>query len=376
MKMIKNHKIHWKKIAQYTPAVLATGLSSYAAVELVTSGLVPQKYSIPFILVVILLIFLSLFLTWKRFKSKKATVAARITAVVLSLILIFSSIGGLYVLNRSLGVLNKISRGVKTVKVDTNKSFNIFISGIDTYGDISTQSRSDVNIVATVNPKTRNILLTTIPRDSYVKIALGGNDQYDKLTHAGNYGVESSKQTVANLLDVKIDTYIRINFSSFTKIVDALGGVTVHNPTAFSSYGEHFDAGDIYLTGNRALVYSRERKNLTAGDIDRGKNQQRVIQGIVDKISGIRSVSGFNALLDTIGNSIQTNLDDGTIKQLINQQIDNTTAWTTKDYSLEGKGQTGGLKSYAMPNAQLYMYVLNQDSINQAKAQIDEAMNK
>lgn len=376
MKMIKNHKIHWKKIAQYTPAALATLISGYAVTELIISGLIPQKYSIPFVGIVALLALLSLFLSWKQFKSKKSTIAARIAAIILSLILIAASLSGLYVLKRSLGVLDKISNGVETVKVDTNKSFNIFISGIDTYGDISTQSRSDVNIVATVNPNTRHILLTTIPRDSYVKIALGGNDQYDKLTHAGNYGVESSKQTVANLLDTEIDTYIRINFTSFVKIIDALGGITVHNPTAFTSYGESFEAGDIYLSGERALVFARERKSLAGGDVDRGKNQQRVVQGIVDKISGIRSVSGFNALLDTIGNSIQTNLDDGTIKQLINQQIDNTTAWTTKDYSLEGKGQTGGLKSYAMPNAQLYMYVLNQDSINQAKAQIDEAMNK
>lgn len=374
MKMIKNHKINWKKTAQYTPAIIATGVSVYATVELIISGLVPQKYAILFVAVVAVIILSMLFLAWKRSKSKKATIIMRIAAIVLSLVLIFASLGGLYVLKRSLGVLDKISSGVKTVNVDTNKAFNIFISGIDTYGDISTQSRSDVNIVATVNPKTRHMLLTTIPRDSYVKIALGGHDQYDKLTHAGNYGVESSKQTVANLLDTDVDTYVRINFSSFIEIVDALGGITVNNPTAFTSYGEHFDAGDIYLTGKRALVFSRERKSLSGGDVDRGKNQQRVIEGIINKISGIRSVSGFNSLLDTVGDSVQTNIDDSTIKQLINQQIDNTTSWTTENYSLEGKGQTGGLKSYAMPNASLYMYVLNDESVEKAHVQIKEAL--
>ena len=123
----------------------------------------------------------------------------------------------------------------KSAKQADSKVFNIYISGIDTYGSISTVSRSDVNIIMTVNMNTHKILLTTTPRDAYVKIPGGGANQYDKLTHAGIYGVETSEQTLENLYGINIDYYARINFTSFLKLIDQLGGVTVHNDQAFTS---------------------------------------------------------------------------------------------------------------------------------------------
>lgn len=233
-----------------------------------------------------------------------------------------------------------------------------------------------MNIVATVNPDTHKILLTTIPRDSYVSIALGGHDQMDKLTHAGNYGPESSMKTVARLLNTDIDAYIRINFSSFIKSIDTLGSITVNNPVAFTVEGVSFPVGELTLNGEKALLYSRDRKDLAAGDIDRGKNQQRVIQGIIDKITQIRSINGFEAILSLIGTTIQTNMSDGTLKSIINQQLDNPASWTTASYAVTGKGQTGGLTSYAMPGSQLYMYVLSDSSVKEAQQKIIEALNQ
>ena len=158
-----------------------------------------------------------------------------------------------------------------------SKVFNIYISGIDTYGSISTVSRSDVNIIMTVNMNTHKILLTTTPRDAYVKIPDGGADQYDKLTHAGIYGVETSEKTLENLYGIKIDYYARINFTSFLKLIDQLGGVTVHNDQAFTSLHGKFDfpVGDIQMNSEQALGFVRERYSLDGGDNDRGKNQEK-----------------------------------------------------------------------------------------------------
>ena len=141
-----------------------------------------------------------------------------------------------------------------------SKVFNIYISGIDTYGSISTVSRSDVNIIMTVNMNTHKILLTTTPRDAYVKIPGGGADQYDKLTHAGIYGVETSEKTLENLYGIKIDYYARINFTSFLKLIDQLGGVTVHNDQAFTSLHGKFDfpVGDIQFNAAKLQKYNEK----------------------------------------------------------------------------------------------------------------------
>lgn len=373
--MIIRHKystVHKLVIAVIAiPTVL---VPAYAIYQLATAQILPPLYFWSLVAVTTLFIGLIALLGVKRFERGRAV--ARVMAILLALLVIGVSLFGLNVLNRSLDTLDSLSGDGESVSIDTNRSFNVFISGIDTYGDISTQSRSDVNMVATINPDTHKVLLTTVPRDSYVPIALGGQDEYDKLTHAGNYGVESSMKTVANLLDTDIDAYVRINFTSFIESIDMLGGITVDNPTAFSSYGEYFEAGQIYLTGERALVYSRERINLPGGDIDRGKNQQRVIQAIINKMTSIRSLQGYNALLDMISGSVQTNVDSGTIRSLINQQLQNPSSWNTTNYTLTGKGQTGGLPSFAMPSASLYMYVLDDGSVQEASQQIKTALKE
>lgn len=368
---ISGKAIAVKRLLWTVPAIAAIITGVYGLVELATSGIVPTKFFILGVAVFVLYSSLLVFLLVKRFKRKNAGLIARIISVILSLVLILVTVFGLYIFQRSQDTLNKLSAGSgSAVTIDAGEPFNIFISGIDTYGDIETQSRSDVNIVATVNPVTRKVLLTTIPRDSYVRIALGGNNQYDKLTHAGNYGVESSMQTVANLLDVDIDAYIRINFTTFIESIDKIGTITVDNPVAFTIDGESFPVGTLELNGKRALLYSRERKDLEGGDVDRGKNQQRVIQGIINKITSIRTVGGYEALLELLGDSVQTNLSSATIRKLINAQLEDTSGWTTDSYSLTGKGQTGGLPSYAMPSAQLYMYVLDESSVNDARQAI------
>lgn len=257
---------------------------------------------------------------------------------------------------------------------DSNKPFNLYISGIDTYGSIKTVSRSDVNIVATVNPKTHDILLTTIPRDAYVRIALGGNDEYDKLTHAGIYGVESSLQTLENLLDIEITAYARVNFTSLIDLVDKVGGIEVNNPVAFTTDGgEHFPAGVIRMDGAKALTFSRERHNLVGGDTDRGKNQQRVIEALFRKIASPVILTKYQDVMAAVGKSVQTNLTSDQIAKLVRTQLNSSADWKFTSQTVTGRGERG-LHSYAMPNSDLYMYVLDAKSLSQTKQQIQRTL--
>ena len=259
-----------------------------------------------------------------------------------------------------------------------SKVFNIYISGIDTYGSISTVSRSDVNIIMTVNMNTHKILLTTTPRDAYVKIPDGGADQYDKLTHAGIYGVETSEQTLENLYGIKIDYYARINFTSFLKLIDQLGGVTVHNDQAFTSLHGKFDfpVGDIQMNSEQALGFVRERYSLNGGDNDRGKNQEKVISAIVNKLASLNSVSNFTSIVNNLQDSVQTNMSLDTINALANTQLDSGSKFTVTSQAVTGTGSTGQLTSYAMPNSSLYMMKLDDSSVESASQAIKNLMEE
>ena len=259
-----------------------------------------------------------------------------------------------------------------------SKVFNIYISGIDTYGSISTVSRSDVNIIMTVNMNTHKILLTTTPRDAYVKIPGGGADQYDKLTHAGIYGVETSEQTLENLYGIKIDYYARINFTSFLKLIDQLGGVTVHNDQAFTSLHGKFDfpVGDIQMNSEQALGFVRERYSLNGGDNDRGKNQEKVISAIVNKLASLNSVSNFTSIVNNLQDSVQTNMSLDTINALANTQLDSGSKFTVTSQAVTGTGSTGQLTSYAMPNSSLYMMKLDDSSVASASQAIKNLMEE
>ena len=265
-----------------------------------------------------------------------------------------------------------------SAKQADSKVFNIYISGIDTYGSISTVSRSDVNIIMTVNMNTHKILLTTTPRDAYVKIPGGGANQYDKLTHAGIYGVETSEQTLENLYGINIDYYARINFTSFLKLIDQLGGVTVHNDQAFTSLHGKFDfpVGDIQMNSEQALGFVRERYSLDGGDNDRGKNQEKVISAIVNKLASLHSVSNFNSIVNNLQDSVQTNMSLDTINSLANTQLDSGSKFTVTSQAVTGTGSTGQLTSYAMPNSSLYMMKLDDSSVASASQAIKNMMEE
>lgn len=269
-----------------------------------------------------------------------------------------------------------LTKKVETaVNQPTGDVLNIYISGIDTYGPISTVSRSDVNIIMTINQATKQVLLTTTPRDSYVAIADGGQNQKDKLTHAGIYGVEASMHTLENLYDIDIHYYARVNFTSFLKLIDLVGGVDVVNDQAFTKGSHDFPVGTIHLDSEKALMFVRERYSLQGGDNDRGKNQEKVIAALIQKLSRPENLTNYQSIINNLQDSIQTNMSLETIMKLVNTQMESSGSYTVQSQALQGTGSTGLLPSYAMPGYQLYMMEVNPDSLNQMKAAMQEVMS-
>ena len=268
-----------------------------------------------------------------------------------------------------------ITKEVAAPKVSKNKSFNVYVSGIDTYGPISSVSRSDVNILMTVNRDSKKILLTTTPRDSYVPIADGGNNQKDKLTHAGIYGVDSSIHTLENLYGVDINYYVRLNFTSFLKLIDLLGGVDVYNDQEFTSrHGKfHFPVGNVHLDSEQALGFVRERYSLADGDRDRGRNQQKVIVAIIQKLTSTEALKNYSDIIQGLQDSLQTNMPIETMMDLVNAQLESGGSYKVNSQDLKGTGQMG-LPSYAMPDSNLYMMEIDDSSLATAKSAIQDVM--
>lgn len=255
----------------------------------------------------------------------------------------------------------------------TNESFNIYVSGIDTSGDVSTVSRSDANVIITVNPKTRDILMTSIPRDYYVTLASKGAK--DKLTHSGNYGIQETVKTVENLMNIKINYYARLNFNSVIRVVNALGGITVNSPVAFTSVaGYSYVAGDNKLNGDETLAFVRERYNLASGDFDRGKNQARALTGIINKIMSPTVMSNYTNILESVGDTVETNMNRKEMTSFMQLLMKDRSSWDIKSTQVVGTGvmQYGG---YAMPNSRLYYMIPDQDSVNKVTQEIKSVMS-
>ena len=268
-----------------------------------------------------------------------------------------------------------ITKEVAAPKVSKNKSFNVYVSGIDTYGPISSVSRSDVNILMTVNRDSKKILLTTTPRDSYVPIADGGNNQKDKLTHAGIYGVDSSIHTLENLYGVDINYYVRLNFTSFLKLIDLLGGVDVYNDQEFTAHtnGKFYPVGNVHLDSEQALGFVRERYSLADGDRDRGRNQQKVIVAIIQKLTSTEALKNYSDIIQGLQDSLQTNMPIETMIDLINTQLESGGSYKVNSQDLKGTGRMG-LPSYAMPDSNLYMMEIDDSSLATAKSAIQDVM--
>ena len=262
---------------------------------------------------------------------------------------------------------------VKVVDI-TKKPFNIYVAGGDAYGSIDNVTNTDVNMIITVDPVNRKVLLTSIPRDYYVNLPSFGNDAYDKLTHAGYYGIEESVKAIENLLDIDINYYVKVNFSTIEGVIDAIKGVDVYSDYSFNecAYGiYHFNKGMNHLNGKQALAFARERKSFSDGDIQRVKNQQKVLTAIIDKVtSSTTLVTNFSQILDSVGNSFSTNIETKSINRFIKMQLNDMRGWSIESQNLVGTDLY--TYTYTYPNLQLYVMKQDENSIAMSKNKINK----
>jgi LCP family protein required for cell wall assembly len=253
-------------------------------------------------------------------------------------------------------------------------SFVVYISGIDTAGPVSRVSRSDVNILMAVNPAAGKVLLVNTPRDYYVQLH-GTDGTKDKLTHSGIYGVRMSIDTLQDLYGIPIDYYARVNFTSLVKMVDLVGGIDVDNPQTFQSAqggGMTFEAGALHLDGDRALAFSRERHAFTAGDRERGRNQQLVIGGLIAKASQRSNLLRYSELLDALADAVEMDVPQSEVARLVKLRLEDSKAWEVESVSVDG---TGAMEpTYSMGSMRLYVMIPDQATNAAAKAAIEATL--
>ncbi len=256
------------------------------------------------------------------------------------------------------------------------ETFTIYVSGIDQYGDISTRSRSDVNMLVTVNTKNHEILLTSIPRDYYVQLH-DTTGYKDKLTHAGIYGINMSVNTIQDFLDINIDYYVRVNFSTLIDVVDIIGGIDVYSDKGFIPWTNtklYIPEGNVHMNGAMALAFARERYTYQEGDRHRVQNQQDVITAIIKKVTSSTTIlTKYTTLLDELSNSFETNIKTSTITTLMKHQLDKMPSWTIKNYSLNGSDSYD--YTYSAGMQKLYVMIPDKETVAKAKEYIDGMEN-
>ena len=245
----------------------------------------------------------------------------------------------------------------------TKVPFTVFISGIDTEGSISTTSRSDVNMLVTVNPTTHQILMTSIPRDYYVQLPGISGEYYDKLTHAGLYGADCSMNTLSQLFGIDIDYYAKVNFTTLRDMVNALGGVDLDSRYEFTTIsGEYFVEGMNYgVDGSSALAFARERYNLPNGDNDRVINQQIVLKAIINKCMSPAILTGYMGIMDSLSDSFETSLSQQQISSLVRMQLDQGSGWEILSSRVVGTGDEN--TCYSSGDNLLYVMVPDYSSV-------------
>lgn len=295
-------------------------------------------------------------------------------------------IGGFYLLQINMAI-DEVAIGEESGayteehQIDvTQNPFNIYVSGIDVYGEITTESRSDVNLIVTVNPKTHEILITTTPRDYYVTIPGVSGNYKDKLTHAGIYGIDASVATLENLYDTEIPFYARVNFTSVIDIVDAMGGINVESEVAFTTSKAagvvvEIEEGKNHLNGEEALAFVRERKAFVDGDHQRGKNQQALLTALIKKAVSPLILVQANDIIDGIVGNAETNMSEAQIKSLIEMQLNDLKGWDIESVAASGD-DSGKQYCYSYSGGPLYVCVPDESSVMSIHDRIEALLTK
>ena len=344
-------------------------LSVLVLVQLWRTQMLPVLY-----LVVLAALLALLWLLVKRCQEyKTAGTVSRVFSVVLCAAMAMGCVWA----QQGLAALGNMTNGflsnAEANKI-TKEPFVVYLSGVDTRGDLTDKARSDVNIIAAVNPVTKQVVLINTPRDYYVDLA--GTNSKDKLTHAGLYGVQTSMDTLGNLYGVDVQHYIRINFAGFINVIDALGGVDVYSNQAFTSVGSPgyydpttFVEGWNHLDGKAALAFARERHAFKTGDVQRGINQMKVIDAMLNKIKSPALLMGFTKILDAVSDSFVTSLSQNQISALVRMQLSDFAEWNIERYTVTGSSGSS-TKCYSAKGQKLYVMKPDENSVAKAKEMI------
>lgn len=335
----------------------------------------PEKAVAGMLILLVGLLILSVF--FLRSRKKKNT--ERIIGIVLSAILIISFSLGSFYLGSAYAMFRRISvNDIEGSGVDvTKKAFNVYITGIDHWADEEGMDldRSDVNMIMTVNPQTKTILLTSMPRDSYV--ALHKNGAMDKLTHTGIYGVKETLNTVSDWFGIQFDYYIKINFTTLVDVVDAIGGIDVYNDVEFNSWimeDYNYPVGKLHLDGIHALYFARERKSFDNEDEKRIANQQKVLKAMLDKCMSSKTILlHYSDLLDAAGDNMKTNMKPSQMNALVKMQLRDFGKWTIKQQAVSGTDAERVVASMSSEN-KYFVSIPDQDTVDACIKGIHDVM--
>ena len=341
-------------------------LSVAAFIQLCRTQMLPTLY-----LVIIAALLVLFWLLVKRCQEYKAPgTVSRVFSVFLCAMLAVGCVWAQQGLAALDNVTSGLISGAEANKI-TKEPFVLYLSGVDNRGELTEKARSDVNILAVVNPTTKRVALINTPRDYYVDLA--GTDSKDKLTHAGLYGVETSMATLGNLYGIQVDHYIRIDFSGFISIIDAVGGVDVYSDQAFTSVGSPgyydpttFAEGWNHLDGKSALAFARERHAFASGDIQRGINQMKVIDAMANKLKSPTVLMSFSKLMDAVSNCFVTSLSQEQISALVRMQLGDLANWDIESCSVTGSSGKSS-QCYSAKGQSLYVMKPDESSVNKAK---------
>ena len=346
--------------------ILQAILSVAAFIQLCRTQMLPTLY-----LVIIAALLVLFWLLVKRCQEYKTPgTVSRVFSVFLCAVLAVGCVWAQQGLAALDNVTSGLISGAEANKI-TKEPFVVYLSGVDNRGELTEKARSDVNILAVVNPTTKRVALINTPRDYYVDLA--GTDSKDKLTHAGLYGVETSMATLGNLYGITVDHYLRINFAGFISIIDAVGGVDVYSDQAFTSVGSPgyydpttFAEGWNHLDGKSALAFARERHAFASGDIQRGINQMKVIDAMANKLKSPTVLMSFSKLMDAVSDCFVTSLSQEQISALVRMQLGDLANWDIESCSVTGSSGKSS-QCYSAKGQSLYVMKPDESSINKAK---------
>ena len=341
-------------------------LSIAAFLQLCRTQMLPALY-----LVIIAALLVLFWLLVKR--CQEYSVPRKVSQVFSVFLCAFLALGCVWA-QQGLSALDNVTSGLVTgteANKITKEPFVVYLSGVDNRGELTEKARSDVNILAVVNPSTKRVALINTPRDYYVDLA--GTNSKDKLTHAGLYGVETSMATLGNLYGVNVDQYLRINFAGFISIIDAVGGVDVYSDQAFTSVGSPgyydpttFVEGWNHLDGKSALAFARERHAFASGDIQRGINQMKVIDAMLNKIKSPALLMGFSKIMDAAADCFVTSFSQDQISALVRMQLSDFAEWDIESYTVTGTSSSS-TKCYSAKGQKLYVMKPDDSSVSKAR---------